>query len=305
MTKSERPILGFDPAPNTSTGLAIDPRLEAEYALRRRHPERTAVYEAFAQRSADWRAQWPGFFSHRYLDDDPVAVSATAIDFFPATTTGPAPLLIFIHGGYWRALDRSIFSFLAKPWVARGVHVALPGYQLAPQRNVAQIVQQVRCACACIRRHASDWQIDRTRILVSGHSAGAQLGALCLDPPLAGSALGSSALGFIGISGVYDLLPLLRTSINEDIRLDEPQARAMSPAFHPPPRFDHVLCVAGGAETQGFKVQSQDQALRWRQQGLPADYHEATGRTHFDILDDLADEHAELFKRAWRFLESS
>lgn len=297
--------MGFDPASAAPATPGIDLSLEAEYALRRRHPERTAVYEAFAARSAALRASWPGFFSHRYLDDDPQEVAATAIDFFPAITSQAAPLLIFIHGGYWRALDRSIFSFMAQPWLMRGVHVAFPGYQLAPTCSVAQIVAQVRAACACIRKHASAWQVDLSRVLVSGHSAGAQLGAFCLDGAFEGEGLGRQALGFIGVSGVYDLVPLLHTSINDDIALTEAQARTLSPALHAPPAFDRFLCASGGAETAGFKGQSRDQADRWRRQGQQAQYFEAAGRTHFDILDDLANANAGLFRHAWNLLEQS
>ena len=295
--------MGFDTAPLGSAASHRDADLEAQYALRRRHPERTAVYEAFAGRSAALRHKWPGFFSHRYLDDDPLEAPATAIDFFPAKTKGPAPLFIFIHGGYWRALDRSIFSFIAQPWLDRGVHVALPGYQLAPTRSVAQIVSQVRRACACIRAHAADWQIDLDRVLVSGHSAGAQLGAFSLDPSFEGPALGSSALGFIGISGVFDLRPLLRTSINDDLLLTESQAQALSPALHAPPPFARFLCAAGGAETTGFKDQSIGQVKRWQQLGRQAQYLEASGRTHFDILEDLAHADAPLFRQAWSLLD--
>src|SRR5689334_7591731 len=106
----------------------LDPLIEREYNLRVRHPERDAVYARFAEASADLRGRWPGFRTIAYGD-----TPRQAIDFFPAATAiRRAPLFVFIHGGYWRALERGTFSFLAEPWLARGVHVALPGYDLAP-----------------------------------------------------------------------------------------------------------------------------------------------------------------------------
>src|SRR4051812_21793923 len=106
----------------------LDPLMEREYNLRIRHPERDAVYARFASASAALRARWTGFRTIAYGDSP-----RQAIDFFPAPSpVDRAPLFVFVHGGYWRALERSTFSFLAETWLARGVHVALPGYDLAP-----------------------------------------------------------------------------------------------------------------------------------------------------------------------------
>src|SRR5579862_5921863 len=118
-----KPILESEPKPQNN----IDPAIEREYALRARHPERGAIYEGFARRSEQLRASVAGFRTLRYAESAPCA-----IDFFPAPGARKAPLFIFIHGGYWRALERSNFSFLAAPWIARGAHVALIGYELAP-----------------------------------------------------------------------------------------------------------------------------------------------------------------------------
>ena len=130
----------------STPGSTIDPALERQYNLRIRHPERTAVYDRFAASSAALRAEHPGFTELRY-DGGPRCV----LDFFHAEAASPAPLFIFIHGGYWRALDRSIFSFLARPWLERGTHVALIGYDLAPDVTVHTIAAEVRTAVATLR----------------------------------------------------------------------------------------------------------------------------------------------------------
>jgi arylformamidase len=260
--------------------------LEREYNLRIRHPERNAVYARMASASARLRADWPGFGTHAYGPS-----AREVIDFFPARVRGPAPLLIFIHGGYWRALDRDNFLWLARAWLDRGVHVAFPEYDLAPAVTVSTIVNQMRAARDWLLAHASALGIDTRRIVVSGHSAGGHLGALVLD-----NAAGWQASGFVGISGLYDLRPLLATSVNRDARMSPEEATTLSPMLLGLPRAVPVLCAAGGAETDGFRAQSSDLAARLTSQGLSARYIEPPGRTHFDVLDELADPDAPLFQ---------
>lgn len=287
--------MGSD-ATQGSASTRIDPALERQYNLRLRHPERTDVYDRFAVESAKLRASAPGFRALRYGDS-----ANSVVDFLPADTVAPAPLFLFIHGGYWRTLDRSIFSFLAKPWLARGVHVALPGYDLAPAASMGAIVDQVRKAAGSLLADADELGIDRRRLIVGGHSAGAHLGALLLGALPARTAVA----GFVGVSGIYDLEPLLATTVNADIRLGPTAARALSPRWC---RFDagpHHLCAVGSAETDGFKQQSHEYAAALRAQGCDAESVEVPGRTHFDILDELADDEAPLFRRAHAMLSQS
>ena len=267
---------------------AIVGALEREYNLRIRHPERSAVYERFAADSAALRSSHGGFETLRYGD-----TPNSAIDFFRAAGQDRAPLFIFIHGGYWRALDRRIFSFLARPWIARGVHVALPGYDLAPATSVRAIAGQVRRAVAQLIARAVPLGIDERRVVVSGHSAGAHLGALALD-----AAPGWFAAGFLGVSGLYDLEPLLATSVNLDVRLDVAEARALSPSRRSAQRATRYRLAVGGAETDGFRQQSHDYAAALRGHGCDAESIEIPARTHFDVLDDLADANASLFASA-------
>jgi len=271
----------------------LDPLMEREYNLRIRHPERDAVYGRFASASAALRARWARFRTIAYGDSP-----RQAIDFFPAPSPADrAPLFVFVHGGYWRALERSTFSFLAEAWLARGVHVALPGYDLAPAVGVRTIAAQVRGALEHLLDAADALGIDRARVLVSGHSAGAHLGALALDELPSGT-----ARGFVGVSGVYALEPLLATSVNEDIRLDVDEARALSPLRRAPDTGLRHLCAVGGAETDGFRGQTREYVVHLRAHGARAEAFEVPGRTHFDILDDLADPQRELFRRAWSLL---
>ncbi len=265
----------------------IDNTLEAEFALRKRHPEREAIYEDHKSRSAIVRAASTCILDQRY------AVGPRCLlDIFPAGDH--APVLFFIHGGYWRALDKSHVSFIAEPFQNAGLTVVIPGYDLVPRVSVAEIVDQMRAAL--------NWVIERMaprRIVVAGHSAGGQLAAmLALDQAARG---GGPIVGLAGISGVFDLRPLLRTSINIDLMLSARQAAEVSPllrveALPPDAPLVPLLGIVGGDETQGFKLWTADFVAAWRARGATAKLKEIAGRNHFTILDALAEPGGDLLR---------
>jgi arylformamidase len=258
----------------------IDDTLEAEFALRKRHPEREAIYDDHKSRSAIVRTESACILDQRY------AIGPRCLlDIFPAGNH--APVLLFIHGGYWRALDKSYVSFIAAPFQNAGLTVVIPGYDLVPRVSVAEIVDQMRAAL--------NWVIERLapqRIVVAGHSAGGQLAAmLALDQAARG---GGPIVGVAGVSGVFDLRPLLRTSINIDLMLSAKEAAEASPllraeALAPDAPLVPLLGIVGGDETQGFKLWTTDFVAAWRARGAPAELMEIAGRNHFTILDALAE----------------
>jgi arylformamidase len=263
----------------------IDETLEAEFALRQRHPEREEVYDGHRRRSAALRARGDCCLDLRYG-----AGPRCLLDVFSAGKR--APVLFFIHGGYWRALDKSDVSFIAEPFQRAGMTVVMPGYDLVPSVRVGDIVDQVRAAFV--------WVIDRIapeRIVVAGHSAGGQLAAmLALDQAERG--LGP-IVGLAGISGAFDLRPLLRTSINVDLNLSAEEAEAASPllrlrALPPMAPLPPLLAAVGGDETDGFKQWTAHLACAWRTHGAPATLVELAGQSHFTILDALAEDEGEI-----------
>lgn len=281
-------------------GGRVDEAIEKQFNLRIRHPERTSVYEGFAWRSAALRQQLGVHFSVEAYGPAP----RCRIDLCrpPTTATAaPAPLFVFIHGGYWRALDRSIFTFMARPWLDAGAMAALVGYELAPAATVEQMVGQTQAAIGWLLERAGPLGFDPNRVLICGHSAGAQLGALSL----AQAATGWCAAAYVGISGVYDIEPLLRTTVNQDIRLEAAQARALSPLHRPVQTRTRYLCAAGAAETEGFRGQTQAFTRHLQQAGAQATSWEAPGRTHFDVLEDMADARAPLFSRSWALISDT
>lgn len=280
--------MAFDSHRSMQLLLPVDPRLESEYSLRARHPERSDIYERQARSSAELRARTPGLRTLQYAKPQ-----ECVLDFLPARATAslPAPVFVFIHGGYWRALERGIFTFLAQPWIDAGVHAAFVGYGLAPALRVQGIASQVQLAMNYLRAHREQLGIDTRRMLVAGHSAGAHLGACALD-----SNDGWHAHAYLGVSGIYDLEPLRHTSVNADIQLDAAEARHISPRWQPARRPTHHLLVAGGAETQGFRDQTLEFTGYLKEQGSHAEAMIVPGCTHFDILDALADPATPLFQ---------
>ncbi len=257
----------------------IDETLEAEFALRKRHPDRDAIYDEHKRRSAIVRAESACIPDQRYA-----AGPRCLLDIFPAGDH--APVLFFIHGGYWRALDKSYVSFIAEPFRNAGITVVMPGYDLVPNIRVGGIVDQMRLAF--------DWTVKHlapNRAVVSGHSAGGQLAAmLALDQAVRGE---GPIVGLATISGALDLRPLLRTSINADLNLSAAEAAEASPLLRIKALTDGaalvpLLGIVGGDETQGFKQWTADFVSAWRARGAPAKLCEVACRNHFTILDALA-----------------
>lgn len=286
----------FDAARIDPPASTIEPALEREYNLRPRHPERQAVYADFARRSELTRDRLPALLDQRY-GSGPRAV----LDVFPA---GPgAPLFIFIHGGYWRTLDKSIFSCLAESFVAAGICVVMPNYDLAPGVPLRTIVGQMRAVLGWLGENAAGFGGDAGRFVLSGHSAGGHLAAMAA---LDCHARADAALrGLVPVSGLFDLRPLLRTSVNHDIRLPPEEAAALSPVLRagrlgvPPVP---LLLLAGGAETDGFKLQSETFLSAWRDEGGSGEFILAPGCTHFTVLDAMAAPDGEVLATVTRAL---
>lgn len=256
----------------------IDEAVDAEYNIRRRHPESPQHYARYETDSAAARVALGGRIDLRYGEAE-----GERLDFFPAAGGSP-PLFLFIHGGYWRALDKRDFSFIAPPFVAAGISVALINYDLTPKVTVEEIVAQTQRAIGWTYRNASELGFDPRRLVVGGHSAGGHLTAMALaaEPRL------PIAAG-VAISGVFDLVPLLKTNVNVQLTLDEDRARRLSPMHHPcPDRAPELICV-GGAETDGFIRQSQGFAERFRKSAKIY-----PGLDHYTIMSALADPQSDI-----------
>jgi arylformamidase len=274
---------------DTDSGIApaIDDRLERQFALRRRHPEREEIYRDHQERSAVLRAAGDCRLDVRYGDGP-----RCLLDIFPAGAH--APVLFFVHGGYWRALDKSYVSFIAEPYREAGMTVVMPSYDLVPAVRLSGIVNQIRAAFAWTISHLAP-----TRAVVAGHSAGGQLAAmLALDQAARGE---GPIVGLAGISGAFDLRPLLKTSINRDLMLSAQDAEDASPRLRlrrlpAAARLVPLLGVVGADETEGFKQWTADLVQDWRTQGGEASYCEIAASNHFTVLDQVADARGEVLR---------
>ncbi|MGV3578699.1 alpha/beta hydrolase [Brevundimonas sp.] len=199
-----------------------------------------------------------------------------------------APVVVFLHGGYWQALDRSWFSWIAAAFLQHGVSVAIPSYDLAPTVRLGRIVGQMRDAVELVRARIGK------RPVVFGHSAGGHMAACMLSEARASAA--------VAISGVFDLEPLVPTSLNVALGLDAREAAALSPVHWPVPNGSTpggtVLdCVVGAAETAEFVRQSKDMADLWGGKGVDTRFEALPGLNHFTVLDPLADPDSALVRR--------
>ena len=196
----------------------------------------------------------------------------------------PKGLVVFIHGGYWVQLDKSYWSHLAAGALARGHAVAMPSYTLCPENSIGGIVAEIGAAI----EHAAA-MIDGP-IALTGHSAGGHLAArmVCIDSPLPAATL-ARIVSAVPISGLHDLRPLMKLALNAQLRLDEAEAHAHSPALLRPVEGTRICCWVGGGERAEFLRQNVLLANMWTGLGAATSAVEEPDRHHFTVIDGLAD----------------
>jgi arylformamidase len=258
--------------------------LETEYSPRVTVPDHAQIFARWARTAEDYRADMlkTGKAELGLCYGD---TQRQFIDLFLPAAGESAPLAMFIHGGYWRAMDPSFHSHMARGLNERGFAVAVVGYDLVPMVTIADIIEQVRRACAFL------WQRFERRLLVTGHSAGGHLTAAMVATdwqklwPKVPSDLVPAGYA---ISGVFDLTPLVKTSMNQDFRLDDDEARRISPISWPVPPGRTLDAAVGDLESNAFKGQSRGMAGAWLKAKAETRYTELPGN-HFTVIDALAD----------------
>jgi arylformamidase len=250
---------------------------EAEYNNRARVPEHPAHIAAWARNAGIYREA----HAPRAIAYGPGA--RNRIDFFAGDGNGA--VVVFIHGGYWQALDGSFFSHLAAGLNAHGVDVAIPSYDLCPDVTVEEITGEMRAASRELAKLGLP-------LVMSGHSAGGHLAAcmLATDWPAFDASLPADLVtAAYAISGLFDLGPLVRTSINNPLRLDDITARAASPLFWKAPGHGSLDAVVGGNESAEYFRQSRTIVDVWGRSGLPTRFGTIEGANHFTAIAPLTD----------------
>ena len=201
------------------------------------------------------------------------------LDYFPSAAT-KSPLFVFIHGGYWQRNEKERFSFVATGPLAHGINVAVPGYTLAPDARLKDIVAEIRQALTFLVEGTDELGFDSKAIFVGGWSAGGHLTAVVSDHPV--------VRGGLPISGIFDLEPIALSALNDKLSLDADEIVELSPlkclAIGTPP----LRLFVGGAELPELRRQSEAYAQAAGERGLPVSLTVLPDHHHFSILDELS-----------------
>jgi arylformamidase len=248
---------------------------EAEYNNRARVPDHPAHIAGWQQDAAAYRAEARCDLDLAYGPDPRHRFDL----FHPKGADAGGPVVLFIHGGYWQAFDKSSSSHMARGANARGLTVAIPSYRLAPAAALADIVADIEAAAQAVMQHTG------RPLVACGHSAGGHLSACLMARSAAWPRPVRAAMP---ISGLFDLVPLVSTSVNKALGLTVEEARRLSPAEEPPPPAGRLVAVVGGAESSEYLRQSRLIAERWGKAGIATRYHEVPHANHFNVIAGLA-----------------
>ena len=293
---------------NPATSPVASPAwLDSQYNNRARVPEAVQHLQRWAADSATARAalqaSGQALLDVPYMADPALPPAAQTLDIFtpPPGATPPAggwPVLLFVHGGYWRALDKADHSFIAPPWVAQGAIVVIPNYALCPAVRVSTITDQMRQAVAWTARHIGNLNGqpgNPDRFSVAGHSAGGHIVGMLLSTrwaewggsvaALPGQPDGSPIRHGISISGLFDLEPIRQTPFLADLGLTPEEAQAQSPIHHRH-TGGQLTAVVGGDESEEFLRQNGLLRTAWGEAAAPV-AEVLPGLNHFSVVEEL------------------
>ena len=277
---------------------ALSAYYDQQYNARAMIPDHAQIFERWKTRSREARAGTPCRLDIAYGMSP-----AETLDIFPAMGNSQA-LLVFIHGGYWRSLDKSDFSYIAPAFTQRGVTVAVVNYALCPKVTVEAIVKQNLLAIAWLWHNGARYGANAGRLYVTGHSAGGHLTAMMMAarwntymPELPHNLV----KGGLAISGLYDLEPLAHAPfLNVDLKLDQMMARQLSPVNMPPATTAPFYTAVGGNESDEFKRQNALIGKTWPH-AFAGDIA-MPGCNHLTVMEELSNPDSALFRGATKMM---
>ena len=277
----------------------VNNELEKQYVISKLRSNLPELMEDWATRSQYFRARANAACDIVYGEDP-----REKLDIFYSDAENAA-LLVYFHGGYWQRGDKSIYSFIARPFVEQGVDVAIVGYPLCPQVSLTSLVNSVRQSLLFLFNHAQGLNINHDRFNLCGNSAGGQLVAMMmatawpeLDPQVPNDLIKFAA----PISALYQLEPLRQTTLNQALDLNTEEAEANSPQFLSPSGDAPVLCAVGGAETSVFFSQTDAYVQQWQSDSRLMEKYVEADADHFDIIDNLGDAGSGIFQAIYQRL---
>ncbi len=258
---------------------------ETQYNARAQVPEHPAIIEGWAHDAAAYREVARCELGIRY----DIAPRCTFDLFHPDTPQENAPIAVFIHGGYWQALDGSYHSHHARGLNRRGLMVAVPSYDLCPQVHIGDIIEEIRALCIHL------WENYRRPLVLCGHSAGGHLTAAAMATDWPGRHIPARlVIAGYAISGLFDLIPLVGTSINTTIGMTESEAGKASPIGMGAPGNTCFTAAVGSDETDEFFRQSRVICDLWQRGGTRTRLDMIEGANHFTVVAPLGDPNSEM-----------
>jgi arylformamidase len=265
--------------------------LDKQYNNQQRVPNFAEHVARWQQESANLRAERPAGL------DIPFGPSADEIlDIFtPDKAVGPAPVQLFIHGGYWRAFQARDFDFVARIFTAAGALAVIVNYALVPAVRISELVRQCRAAVGWVHANIAGYGGDPQRIYVSGHSAGGHLVAMlaAVAPQPGEPDTRAMIKAGVAISGLYDLEPIRLSYLQETLKFTEAEVAAYSPERHPPTKSAPLVLAYGGAESEEFARHPMEYGRLLRERGVACDVRPLAGYNHMSICSALADAKSE------------
>ena len=259
--------------------LCAEQDCEAGYNLKAAFPDFPQVLQGWQNATVALR--------EAMLSESDIAYGAQPLqkfDFYRAAGSN-RPLLIFIHGGYWQGGDKSDIGFIAAPYVRAGISVAVMNYSLAPQASIEQMAEEVHAMLEKIKAMAAQLDIDASRIALMGHSAGGHLAAY-VAAEIAAADKDDPVQAVFAVSGLFDLAPLIPTSLNKALTLNLQRAENLSPVLMAGPSTTRVHTIIGEHETLQFHIQAAVIANCWQQ---VVAHHVVPETHHYTVLWPLAD----------------
>jgi arylformamidase len=267
--------------------------LDRQYNVRASIPETGQIFDRWQRDSDAFRTQHSRLAEiDLAYDHDPLQT----LDYFRSGKPDGA-LVVFIHGGYWQSLDKSFFSYVAQPYVADGLNVAVINYRLTPAVEMGVVVSDCRKALLWLWHNAGALGFDRERLVVSGSSAGGHLTSVLASTNWGTFELPHNPItGACALSGLYDLEPIRLCYLNQKIGLDAETAKRNSPVHMVPRSGPPLILSTGGNESAEFHRQEREYARLWRAASLECDTIEQSDGHHFDMVDRLGTRGSSLYQ---------